>query len=475
MADQRTLKEFAAPDMNYNGEDPHKQHKEFQVVCATPLRPEGIIEDHIKLRAFPFSLKGAAKDWLYYLESNSVTTWNDLKKVFLERYFPASRVASIQKKCGIRQGNESLAEYWERFKQLLSSCPQHQITEQLLIQYFYEGLLPMDKNILDAASGGVLVDKTLVAAKTLIENMSLNSQQFTTINNYMVQTKGVNKIQVSSSNKALETRIEELTSLVKQMAVSTSQTGKLCGICTSTEHPTDTCPILQDELVTQLPQAYATNFFNQSNNKKGYNIPNLSTNKYHPNWRNHPNLRYGNQQPAQQQLVIPLPQPQITPQVSTSAPPRPSLEDLVKQIAVNNLQFQQRINSSIQTLQTQIGQLATSMNAMQQAQRSNQLPSQTVVNLKDPNANMSAISLRSGKGAPEHDIENCYPLKYEVQKLIKSGIKMFFEDRAPNVKANQLPAHGNAFVNMVDSCLGNFRCESLWLCNCQKRYSKVDG
>ncbi|XP_050914679.1 uncharacterized protein LOC127129566 [Lathyrus oleraceus] len=193
----------------------------------------------------------------------------------------------------------------------------------------------------------------------------------------MVQTKGVNDIQVSSSNKALETRIEELTSLVKQMTVSKPQTAKLCGICTSTEHPTDTCLILQDDSVTQLPQAYATNFFNQSNNHRGYNIPDLSTNKYHSNWRNHPNLRYGNHHPTQQQLVTPL--PQTTPQVSTSASSGPSLEDLVKQMA------------------TQIGQLATSMNAMQQAQGSNQLPAQTIVNPKGPNAKVSAISLRPGK------------------------------------------------------------------------------
>jgi hypothetical protein len=100
-----------------------------------------------------------------------------LKKVFLERYFPASKAASIKKEiCGIRRGNESLTEYWERFKQLISSCPQHQITEQLLIQYFYKGLVPMNINIFDAASGGALVAKTPAAAKTLIENMSLNSQ-----------------------------------------------------------------------------------------------------------------------------------------------------------------------------------------------------------------------------------------------------------------------------------------------------------
>ncbi|KAI5387351.1 hypothetical protein KIW84_073468 [Lathyrus oleraceus] len=54
------------------------------------------------------------------------------------------------------------------------------------------------------------------------------------------------------------------------------------------------------------------------------------------------------------------------------------------------------------------------------------------------------------QGAPGHDIENCYPLKYEVKKLMKSGM-VSFEDRAPNVKANPLPAHGNSLVNMCNT------------------------
>ena len=32
-----------------------------------------------------------------------------------------------------------------------------------------------------------------------------------------------------------------------------------------------------------------------------------------------------------------------------------------------------------------------------------------------------------------------------------------FEDCAPNVKADIFPAHGNASVNMMDGCPGNFR------------------
>ncbi|KAI5407265.1 hypothetical protein KIW84_053500 [Lathyrus oleraceus] len=60
------------------------------------------------------------------------------------------------------------------------------------------------------------------------------------------------------------------------------------------------------------------------------------------------------------------------------------------------------------------------------------------------------------QGAPRHDIENCYPLKYEVQKLVKSGMGSF-KNRAPNVKANPLPAHGNSSVNMVNGCPGEFK------------------
>ncbi|KAI5396975.1 hypothetical protein KIW84_062973 [Lathyrus oleraceus] len=39
---------------------------------------------------------------------------------------------------------------------------------------------------------------------------------------------------------------------------------------------------------------------------------------------------------------------------------------------------------------------------------------------------------------------------------MKSGM-VSFEDRAPNVKANSLPAHGNSSVNMVDGCPGEFK------------------
>ncbi|RDY06009.1 hypothetical protein CR513_10075, partial [Mucuna pruriens] len=92
-----------------------------------------------------------------------------MKRVFLEKFFPASRTASIRKEiCGIRQHpGKTLYEYWERFKKLCATYPHHQISEQLLIQYFYEGLSMMDRSMIDATSGGALMDKTPATASDL--------------------------------------------------------------------------------------------------------------------------------------------------------------------------------------------------------------------------------------------------------------------------------------------------------------------
>lgn len=115
---------------SWRGEELHKYLQEFEVVCSS-TKPPGVTEEQIKLTAFPFSLMESAKDWFYYLPAGSITTWVQLKKKFLEKYFPASRVASLRKEiCGIKQQpRETLYAYWERFNKLCTRCPQHQISD----------------------------------------------------------------------------------------------------------------------------------------------------------------------------------------------------------------------------------------------------------------------------------------------------------------------------------------------------------
>ncbi|RDX77998.1 hypothetical protein CR513_41794, partial [Mucuna pruriens] len=162
-----------------------------------------------------------------------------MKCIFLEKFFLASRTATIKKEiCGIRQHfEETLHKYWERFKKLCATCLHHQISERLLIQYFYEGLTMMDRSMIDAVSEGALMDKTPAVARQLISNMA------GTVTSRIVNEVG------AIENLRLENQLIELTSLVKQLAIGQYQpsaTAKVCDICTSTEHPTNMCPTLQE-------------------------------------------------------------------------------------------------------------------------------------------------------------------------------------------------------------------------------------
>ncbi|RDY12463.1 hypothetical protein CR513_02739, partial [Mucuna pruriens] len=164
-----------------------------------------------------------------------------MKRIFLEKFFLVSSTATIRKEIyGIRQhSGETLNDYWERFNKLCATCPHHQINEQLLIQYFYEGLMMMDRSMIDAVSGGALMDKTPTVVRNLISNMANNTQQFRTRGN--AEFRGVNEATTMDSQR-LENKIIELTSLVRQLAIvqhHTSPSTKVCGIYTFVEHPTD--------------------------------------------------------------------------------------------------------------------------------------------------------------------------------------------------------------------------------------------
>lgn len=54
--------------------------------CDT-IKINGVSDDAIWLRLFPFSLKDNAKSWLMNANVNSFTSWDILSKVFLYKYF----------------------------------------------------------------------------------------------------------------------------------------------------------------------------------------------------------------------------------------------------------------------------------------------------------------------------------------------------------------------------------------------------
>ncbi|XP_047159844.1 uncharacterized protein LOC124847252 [Vigna umbellata] len=346
----------------FNGlsrENPHKHLRQFHMLCENFRSPRITIES-LKMRAFPFTLQGAAQDWWYYLSAR-ITNWETIERLFLEKYFPASRLSAIRREIqDIRQRDrENLSEYWERFKKLCSSCPQLQMEDFILS--FYEGLSPTDRSWADAASGGSFLDRSPEDGIDLIERKAVDNQQYGTRENSVTLLKGVHEIdngavdgkRIDERLNKLESKLDEIASLFK---TSTPQIAKKCGICISTNHYTDECPSLVETTVENSSQAFAANMI--GGNRPYQNYHDSSSNRYQQNK-----------------------QPYVPPQQRQQPQPEMSLQDFMKTILEQNSE----IKKSIVELTQRVEKL--------EAKESNKLPAQTVINPQ----NVSAITLRTGK------------------------------------------------------------------------------
>jgi hypothetical protein len=85
--------------------------------------------------------------------------------------------------------------------------------------------MPIDRSIIDAASGEALVDKTPETACQLISNMAANSKQFGTCGDFA--NKRVNGVSISN----LENKVNDLTFLVCSLTYGNVQQVKVYSIC----------------------------------------------------------------------------------------------------------------------------------------------------------------------------------------------------------------------------------------------------
>ncbi|CAN6720949.1 unnamed protein product [Malus baccata var. baccata] len=385
-------------------EEPNKHLKEFEVVCSsmTPMNVDGSI---LMMKAFPFSLMDKAKDWLYELAPGTVTSWESMKRAFLEKFFLTSRVILLRKRIsGIQQEEgESFPTYYERFKSLVASCPQHQMKEELILQYFYEGLLPIERQMLDASAGGALVDKTPTAAKTLISNRALNAQQYEGVGQR--STTRQHQVNEVSAITELQNQMANLTTLLSQVVEGPKiQNVSACGVCSMQGHPTDTCPQLIENGGWETLNAVG---FGQQYQQR--NDP--FSNTYNPGWRDHSNFKWREPQQGQKQNTFRQQPPgfyqkPFAPNQTQihSAPTNSgtSLDnDAILKLLNTLSQGQENQTAALQSqakrvdhLEKQIGQIAEFVGQFRDQGR---LPSSTVANPKGGFETAKAITLRSGK------------------------------------------------------------------------------
>ncbi|XP_070035655.1 uncharacterized protein [Nicotiana tomentosiformis] len=73
-------------------EDPQQHLKNFLSICVTQRQPN-VTSEAIKLLLFLFLVIGEARTWLNSLSINSITTWEELVKQFLNKFYPPNKTA----------------------------------------------------------------------------------------------------------------------------------------------------------------------------------------------------------------------------------------------------------------------------------------------------------------------------------------------------------------------------------------------
>ncbi|XP_074265096.1 uncharacterized protein LOC141587514 [Silene latifolia] len=245
-------------------ENPNDHLNDFLENCDM-YKSNGVSDDAVRLRLFPRSLRGLAKDWLKNCDPDSFKTWDELASAFLNKYFPPSRTAKVKSELQsfTQEEDETLYEAWERYKKLQRLCPHHGISEAELVNNFYKGLTQDLRLSLDAGSGkGALDILGHKAAKELIEEMASRTMEW---GSDRQMRKGKSKDSNSVLNVEVKGMLDELT---QQVALLNSKPKGSdmrqvlsCELCGEQGHTPIGCPLiapLGEECYEQLDNHIAS-------------------------------------------------------------------------------------------------------------------------------------------------------------------------------------------------------------------------
>ena len=80
-----------------------------------------MIEDQLRMRCFPYTLKDVANSWFMLLAPTSLNTWDAAYNKFIGKFYSHAMTAELRGKIATfsQLDGESFHEAWERFKLIL--------------------------------------------------------------------------------------------------------------------------------------------------------------------------------------------------------------------------------------------------------------------------------------------------------------------------------------------------------------------
>ncbi|GKB25978.1 reverse transcriptase domain-containing protein [Tanacetum coccineum] len=167
MADQRTMAELLrAPTEGY-----------AEAIMVPP-----ILAEHFELKHSLINMM--TSDQFFGLEKDnphdhiqpprSILTWEYLVSKFINEFFPPSRTTNLRNEISNfeQRFGESFHKAWDRYKDLLRTCPHHGFTELHQLDTFYNALNPIDQDSLNFAADGNLLERSTRDVLMIIENKS---------------------------------------------------------------------------------------------------------------------------------------------------------------------------------------------------------------------------------------------------------------------------------------------------------------
>jgi hypothetical protein len=133
----------------------------------------GVSQDVVRLRLFPFSLLGKAKQW-FYANREVVSTWEKWSNAFLTKFFSLGKINALRIKISSFQQliDKTIAEAWECLQHYISVFPHHGMEEWFIIESYYHRLIHSVTNDIDAATGSLFFSLSIEEAQALIEKMA---------------------------------------------------------------------------------------------------------------------------------------------------------------------------------------------------------------------------------------------------------------------------------------------------------------